>query len=289
MPAKEKEDYAKKAKLCLRCLDAKYIYRSGAPHANCPVKEKKKFFTCQNSRCKKHFWLCGDHSDENASKLNKSREILSKKNVVFVHTVFSTKRIKKPRLKEKPVVDLKLESKEEILCQNTDQESASRSQGLKEATEKLKKKASGSKVLEVPEGDPLFLFSTTMGKTRPLNIFYDEGCSHCVFKHGVPRVELEGELTRPGPLTIGAVGGVPVTARDEWACLIDLQNGNQQVLQGVAVDKITSDFPSVQLGEAVKDVKGSHPKDKQLHGLKVPSQAGGAPDILLGIHYKSIR
>ena len=44
---------------------------------------------------------------------------------------------------------------------------------LKDATEKLKKDAEGSTVLEVPEGDPLFLFSSAVGKTRFINIFYD--------------------------------------------------------------------------------------------------------------------
>ena len=133
---------------------------------------------------------------------------MGKKNVVFVHTVLSLKRAKKPRVKEKPVIEQP--AKEKTHLQNTTEQEAARVQCLKEATEKLKKKAGGSKVLDVPEGEPLFLFSTTMGKTRPLNIFYDEGCSHCVFKHGVPKVELEGEMTRPGPLTIGAVGGLPV-------------------------------------------------------------------------------
>ena len=44
MPAKEKLEYAKKAKLCISCLDPKYIYRVGTPHSNCPVLEKKKHF-----------------------------------------------------------------------------------------------------------------------------------------------------------------------------------------------------------------------------------------------------
>ena len=52
---------------------------------------------------------------------------------------------------------------------------------LKKATEKLRRVVEGSKVMEVPEGEPLFLFSSAVGKTRPINVFYDKGCSHVVF------------------------------------------------------------------------------------------------------------
>ena len=147
----------------------------------------------------------------------------------------------------------------------------------------MKKVAKGAKVLEVPEGDPLFLFSMARGKTRPLNIFYDEGCSHCVFKEGVPGGELEARMTRKGPMTLGTVGASSVTVRDEWACLIDLVNGNKQVLQGPSVDKITADFPSLKLSEAETDLKGDKPSNRRLQKLKVPTQAGGSTDILLGI------
>ena len=73
---------------------------------------------------------------------------------------------------------------------------------LKEATKKLRQVAEGSKVIEVPEGEPLFLFSSAVGKTRPINVFYDKGCSHVVFREGVPQHELVSVMIKKGPLTI---------------------------------------------------------------------------------------
>ena len=56
-------------------------------------------------------------------------------------------------------------------------------QGIYQApkpTQQLKELANGSKVVDVPEGEPLFLFSHAVGRSRPIKIFYDGGCSHVV-------------------------------------------------------------------------------------------------------------
>ena len=73
---------------------------------------------------------------------------------------------------------------------------------LKTATERLRHVVKGSEVIEVPEGEPLFLFSSAVGKTRPINVFYDKGCSHVVFRDGVLQHELTSVMTKKGPLTI---------------------------------------------------------------------------------------
>ena len=40
------------------------------------------------------------------------------------------------------------------------------------------------------------MFSYAVGKTRPVCVFYDDGCSHSMFKEGVPGVKLDGVITR---------------------------------------------------------------------------------------------
>ena len=77
----------------------------------------------------------------------------------------------------------------EIFEENVNNEDEGEYINLKEATEKLRQVAEGSKIIEVPEGEPLFLFSSAVGKTRPINVFYDKGCSHVVFSDGVPPQE----------------------------------------------------------------------------------------------------
>ena len=65
---KDRLDIARKAKLCLSCLDAEYIWRPGNPHTNCPVKEKKRFYSCKKDDCHTHFYVCTKHTTENMQK-----------------------------------------------------------------------------------------------------------------------------------------------------------------------------------------------------------------------------
>ena len=107
----------------------------------------------------------------------------------------------------------------------------------------------------MPAGEPLFLFSYAEGKTRPVTVFYDSGCSHVVFKHGVPGVELEGVKNKQGPLDLKAVGNTTLTVREEWTCLLSKTNGSKQIVQGVSMDKITTTFPMIDVSKAVAEVK----------------------------------
>ena len=51
------------------------------------------------------------------------------------------------------------------------QATVAEAKNLEEATAKLKKVATGSEVVDVPMGEPLFLFSTAVGKTKPVRMF----------------------------------------------------------------------------------------------------------------------
>ena len=50
-------------------------------------------------------------------------------------------------------------------------------------TKKLKANAGDAEVIEVPEGDPIFLFNYAVGRTRPINVFSDPGCQGAI-KYG---------------------------------------------------------------------------------------------------------
>ena len=62
---------------------------------------------------------------------------------------------------------------------------------------------------------------------------------------------------------------------DEWACLLDKEDGSKQVVPGVAVKKITSEFPMIRVSEAVKEVKADDPGNKELQHLRIPELVGG--------------
>ena len=147
-----------------------------------------------------------------------------------------------------------------------------------------------------PEGDtlitklkdpPLFMFSTISGRTRDIQIFYDGGNSHCLFKTGVP-AELWGCLTKNGPHALGAVGATTVYGGDAWACQPMTISGKREILIGIEVAQITTDFPTIDLSEAISDIKASKPGDLALQALTPPGVVGGQIDILLGIQYLSL-
>ena len=113
----------------------------------------------------------------------------------------------------------------------------------------------------------MFLFSSAVGKTRPINVFYNKGCSHVVFRDGVPQHELVSVMTKKGPLAITGVGDNKVKVKEEWACLLDKADGCKQVVQGVTVDHITAPYPLINISEAVEEVKASDPKKRALQNL----------------------
>ena len=214
--------------MCGQCLDEKFIKtKKNTVHTDCPVNTRKRFYRCLGKDCKKHFWLCNSHSTLNAHKFKSSEKFWSERGKIFANvSIFKVSKTSGSKVKNSK--------------SNTDNVVDNEKCSLKEATEKLKASAKGAKIVEVPEGEPLLLLSYAVGKTRPVNVFYDKGCSHVVFKHGVPKYEIEREMTRAGPFTINGFGDTPVTVRDEWACLLDRMDGSKQVLNGVSVDKITA-------------------------------------------------
>ena len=283
MGQKKRADIANKVKFCLNCLDAEFISKPGSTHANCPVKAtEKKFYSCAKQGCMKHFLVCLKHVIENKEKMDKSKLFWSKLGVSFMHYSHMYK----------SQAEITTDSDElvvnDALRQDSDVFENQEVHHAPKAAEQLKELANGSKVVDVPEGEPLFLFSCAVGKTRPIKIFYDGGCSHVVIKDDIPVQQLPGIRTRKGPLTINGVGATQITVGDEWACLLDLADGSKQTIQGVTVEKITSDFPTIELSEATGEIKGSKPKDKALQRLRVPEEVGGQADILLGTLYNAI-
>ena len=159
------------------------------------------------------------------------------------------------------------------------------------AIKKLKRKVKApGQVVDIPVGDPMFMFFGAKGRTRSLNTFFDQGCSgsYAVMKDGVPGNELKGTLVQEGPFDIGGVGGARVQANSEWVVVLDREEGRKRIVQGLTVDKVITDFPMMNLTEAVNDVKNDDPNNSVLQQCSLPSSVGGSVDILMGIMYSSI-
>ena len=77
-------------------------------------------------------------------------------------------------------------------------------------------------------------------------------------------------------------------AHSEWICSMDREDGGKQLVQGLTVDRVTSDFPMIDISQAVTEVQSSDPTNTILQSCKLPPSVGGSVDILLGIMYSSV-
>ena len=114
----------------------------------------------------------------------------------------------------------------------------------------------------------------------------DTGCSQVVLQADIPFTELKAQLVAKGPFNIGGVGGLVTTALDEWLVQVPRADGRKQLIQGLTVPNVT--FPMINLLTAVQEVKADDISNKDLQSCRVPPEAGGVVDMLLGIKYSSI-
>jgi len=130
-------------------------------------------------------WICLTHKLKNRTSMEKFRQDMLKKGFTLAMTTH-------------------------IPLQATSMEATSATRKIKRGQNKR-----GRETIPVPSGDPLFLFHATQGKTRPINTFYDTGCSHAIFLDGVPGNQLRGQIVSKGPFQINGVGGLNTKALDE--------------------------------------------------------------------------
>ena len=267
MSAKERMRIIQAAKICSFCLDHKFV-RSSKLHPNCPAFEGNPHYQCKANGCKKHYLVCTDHIRENEMKKEGAAKFWSSRGKTFSAAVTVMNVGGKVAGAHNSVVEL----------------------SLKEATESLKSMAKGSKVLDLPEGDPLFMFSYIPGRTKDLNVFWDCGCSHLMMKSDVPEKELAAVRTRKGPLMIKGAGDTDIEVGDEWIILVPKADGTQQILIGVTSPQITAPFPVFNTKEAFQEVlhKAPHSKKKMIAKMKVPPQVGGDADLLVGIYFQNL-
>ena len=116
----------------------------------------------------------------------------------------------------------------------------------------------------------------------------DSGCSDAVMRDGVPGVELHGVCTEQGPITCFGVGGIQISAKQEWIVKLKKKDGNYQLVKGLTMDQVCSPMPIVNTEQAVAQLKQSDPSNTELQNCHVPAEIGGMVDIIVGIKYNNI-
>ena len=265
-PAKRRAA-AMKAGLCSQCLDPKITFTKDHL-SQCPVAKKDQFYTCKTSGCKSHLWLCVKHKGSSGNRNALEQE--------------------SARLKNKQGLDMA-----NIVINNTHTTHGCQQvkSSINDAVKTLEQAAlnSGKELLPSPEGNPLFLFFGAKGKNRCLNTFIDSGSSGVLMKTGIPGVELPGQVIRKGPITLHGVGGLTAVADDEWLTAMETKDGKLQTMQVITMKQVTTDFPRINIQEAVNEIKRDRPSNKKLQNLRLPKEVGGwDTDVLIGIEHQSL-
>ena len=283
MSTLQRKEIVDLARICIFCLDFKYVHRVGVQHPNCPAFKGPVFYSCQNQSCKLHYLVCDEHEDDNKEKLERTSRLWSNRGKVFSHVVsviFSS-----------PSISLSSTLTSASVPQPTHGSFNSVINGtLKVASDKLKSLAKGVPVDDLPSGEPLFMFSFIPGKTRPLNVFWDQGCSHLLMRSDVPELQLPAVKTRKGPLMMNAAGDVSVQVLDEWMVKVGKMDGRDQLMIGITTEKVTNTFPIFETKSALHEILNKAPDDKKglISKCSVPEKIGGDVDLLLGIYYQSV-
>ena len=87
MGQKKRADIVKKAMLCTSCLDADFqVTKPGVVPTDCQVKAPdKKFYSCSQQDCMKHYLVCMNHNSLNKEKMDKSKLFWQRRGVSFVY------------------------------------------------------------------------------------------------------------------------------------------------------------------------------------------------------------
>ena len=149
-------------------------------------------------------------------------------------------------------------------------------------------KRQGLDIVPEPKGRPIFLFFAAKGRNKPVQVFFDKGCSDAVMREGIPGVEWKGIITKRGPFGMGGVGGLSSFTKDEWMVLVPRVDGKMQAVRGYSMNQVTCNFPEFDLAKAVQEVKDDAPENEVLQNCKLPNKVGGEVDCLMGIKYSFI-
>ena len=279
----------REVKICEKCFHPEVTY-SREHEKECTIKDKKSSFSCV--KCNRHSWICKNHKEQNKAKLDKFRKDYRDKHklkLVFAVILPSNSVISsmKPSISPVESVDVQSILEPTISCNNSTSDDIGTAKAFRAMKKRLKANGFKGEINPPPSGEPMFLFFGAQGRHRPVNIMFDNGCSHAVYREGIPGKELRGMITHKGPFHMKGVGGIVTKANDQWLCALDTPGGKQFV-SGLTVDQVTGDFPIIPLGNAIQELKADKVDDPFLQSCRIPPSAGGVTDMLMGIMYSNL-
>ena len=142
----------------------------------------------------------------------------------------------------------------------------------------------------------IFPLQTITVEGKRFRLFYDRGAGDAVIKWAaiLALQKLKrAELIRPGPIPISGVSDMKsVSNHGIYSICLPLKNGDNFVITGICMDKVTAALPEYDLSGVEKDVQEMCRKeggDELVEKLpKLARKVGGDTDILLGSKYLKV-
>ena len=138
-------------------------------------------------------------------------------------------------------------------------------------------------IQDVPDR-AIFLLQTISVDGVRLRIFYDRGAGDAVLKwSAVQALQSLGRavLVNDAPISMAGVGGVTsVTDYGLWSICLPNISGENVVITGVCMEKVTSEFPEYHLADVEGEIRQKCDTIPKLSNV-----VGGETDILLGSKY----
>ena len=243
----QRRTLVERIKFCPQCFHPDIVFtKDHLKDCQFSKSGRKNAYICTVPSCKTHIWICLVHRRDNKENMERFKADLRRKGLNLALTTLNFAGI------------------------HRDTDAYNYAVKKMKNYEKKKKVRNRVEMVPVPEGEPLFLFHAAQGKSKPVNVFYDSGCSHAIFQADIPFNQLKAQLTAKGPFTIGGVGGLTTVALDEWLVQIPRTDGRNQLVQGLTVPQVTSEFPMISLQSAVEEIKGADTANQSLQNCKVP-------------------
>ena len=299
----ERLEWLKSKKSCFLC-GSRYVWTTetyGTKHKCDWMKAAKRIAKCKFEPCKSAAITCGNHTNNMKAELTdwlKSAKINTKH--LGIVAIFDPKK--------SPKIDIS------GLLSNTTNKKAGKRASIVVSKEERRKLQTGKSHLHltddqlvpffeedmakiskgkpdvrpIPEGEPIFIMTVFKGRSRPVLAFIDSGCNCWVSAEGIPENELVACKLSEGPIPMGVASGITVNASAEWAALLPLVDGGQQVVRGLTVPKVTQEMPIIDMQSIFNSIKNKSKSVKAIQNLQVPKVVGGAVDMIIGIQYQNI-
>jgi len=108
----------------------------------------------------------------------------------------------------------------------------------------------------------IFMLQKLEIEGESFNIFYDTGCGEMICKKSaIDKLARLGRASQihPGPINISGVGNNKTVSKDGvYTVTLPMGEGQEAVMSGVCLNKVTGKFPVFSLGNAERDIRNHY-------------------------------